>query len=36
MSRGSLRYASRKYWTPLAKDLKLIYTATGRPPRPPR
>ena len=25
--RASLRYASRKYWAPLAKDLKLIYTA---------
>src|SRR5215470_12362278 len=25
--RASLRYASRKYWVPLAKDLKLIYTA---------
>src|SRR5690348_12423881 len=25
--RASLRYASRKYWTPLAKDLRTIYTA---------
>ena len=25
--RASLRYASKKYWAPLAKDLKLIYTA---------
>jgi putative transposase len=25
--RASLRYASRKYWTPLAKDLRPIYTA---------
>src|SRR5215467_6547271 len=25
--RASLRYASRKYWVPLARDLKLIYTA---------
>jgi transposase-like protein len=25
--RGSLRYASRKYWAPLAKDLRTIYTA---------
>jgi len=25
--RGSLRYASRKYWAPLAKDLRPIYTA---------
>jgi hypothetical protein len=25
--RASLRYASRKYWAPLAKDLRLIYTA---------
>ena len=25
--RASLRYASRKYWVPLAKDLRLIYTA---------
>jgi putative transposase len=25
--RASLRYASRKYWAPLTKDLKLIYTA---------
>jgi transposase-like protein len=25
--RASLRYASRKYWVPLTKDLKLIYTA---------
>jgi putative transposase len=27
--RASLRYASRKYWVPLTKDLKLIYTAAG-------
>lgn len=26
--RSSLRYASRKYWPALAKDLKAIYTAT--------
>ena len=25
--RASLRYASRRYWGPLTKDLKLIYTA---------
>jgi putative transposase len=25
--RASLRYASRKHWAPLTKDLKLIYTA---------
>jgi len=25
--RASLRYASRKYWAPLAKDLRQIYTA---------
>src|SRR5215470_15699714 len=25
--RASLRYASRKYWTPLTRDLRLIYTA---------
>src|SRR5256886_3349711 len=25
--RASLRYASRKYWAPLAKDLRAIYTA---------
>jgi transposase-like protein len=25
--RASLRYASRKYWAPLARDLKVIYTA---------
>ncbi len=25
--RASLRYASRKYWTPLAKDLRRIYSA---------
>jgi len=25
--RASLRYASRKYWTPLARDLRPIYTA---------
>jgi hypothetical protein len=27
--RASLRYASKKYWTPLTKDLKLICTAAG-------
>src|SRR5262249_639545 len=26
--RASLRYASKKYWTPLAKDLRTIYTAS--------
>jgi transposase-like protein len=26
--RASLRYASRKYWAPLSKDLRLIYTAS--------
>ena len=26
--RASLRYASRKYWVPLARDLRLIYTAS--------
>jgi transposase-like protein len=26
--RASLRYASRKYWPTLAKDLRVIYTAT--------
>jgi transposase-like protein len=25
--RASLRYASRKYWAPLARDLRLVYTA---------
>jgi transposase-like protein len=25
--RASLRYASKKYWVPLTKDLRLIYTA---------
>jgi putative transposase len=25
--RASLRYASRKYWAPLSKDLRIIYTA---------
>jgi transposase-like protein len=25
--RASLRYASKRYWVPLAKDLKVIYTA---------
>src|SRR5215510_12414232 len=25
--RASLRYASKKYWVPLAKDLRTIYTA---------
>jgi transposase-like protein len=28
--RASLRYASRKYWAPLTKDLKLIYTAADQ------
>jgi len=28
--RASLRYASRKYWTPLAKDLRTIYTAADQ------
>jgi putative transposase len=27
--RGAFRYASRKYWDELAKDLRPIYTATG-------
>jgi len=27
--RGSFRYASRKYWDELSKDLRPIYTATG-------
>jgi putative transposase len=27
--RASLRYASKKYWAPLAKDLRTIYTAAG-------
>src|SRR6185437_10757075 len=27
--RASLRYASRKYWAALTRDLKLIYTAAG-------
>jgi transposase-like protein len=26
--RASLRYASRKYWVPLSKDLRPVYTAT--------
>jgi putative transposase len=26
--RASLHYASKRYWTPLAKDLRTIYTAT--------
>src|SRR5215475_12164131 len=26
--RASLRYASKRYWVPLTKDLKLIYTAS--------
>jgi putative transposase len=26
--RASLRYASEKYWVPLSKDLRLIYTAS--------
>ena len=25
--RASLRYASRKYWVPLAHDLRPVYTA---------
>src|SRR4029077_8067780 len=25
--RASLRYASRRYWAPLAKDLRPVYTA---------
>jgi putative transposase len=29
--RASLRYASRKYWAPLAKDLRGIYTAADEP-----
>jgi len=28
--RASLRYASRKYWAPLAKDLRAIYTAADQ------
>jgi putative transposase len=28
--RASLRYASRKYWVPLTKDLKRIYTAADQ------
>ena len=27
MIRASLRYASKRYWVPLAKDLRTIYTA---------
>jgi putative transposase len=27
--RASLRYASRKYWVPLSRDLRPVYTATG-------
>ena len=27
--RASLRYASRKYWVPLARDLRPVYTAAG-------
>ena len=27
--RGAFRYASRKYWDELSKDLRPIYTATG-------
>src|SRR5437763_14010067 len=27
--RASLRCASRKYWVPLTRDLKLLYTAAG-------
>jgi transposase-like protein len=29
--RASLRYASRKYWAPLARDLRAIYTAADEP-----
>jgi putative transposase len=28
--RASLRYASKRYWVPLARDLKLIYTAADQ------
>src|SRR6516164_7236140 len=28
--RASLRYASKRYWVPLTKDLKLIYTAADQ------
>jgi putative transposase len=28
--RASLRYASRKYWAPLTRDLRAIYTAAGQ------
>jgi hypothetical protein len=28
--RASLRYASKKYWVPLAKDLRAIYTAADQ------
>jgi transposase-like protein len=28
--RASLRYASKRYWAPLTKDLKLIYTAADQ------
>jgi putative transposase len=28
--RASLRYASKKYWVPLSKDLRLIYTAADQ------
>ena len=28
--RASLRYASKKYWVPLTRDLKLIYTAADQ------
>jgi hypothetical protein len=28
--RASLRYASKRYWAPLTRDLKLIYTAAGQ------
>src|SRR5499427_541402 len=28
--RASLRYASKKYWVPLTKDLRLIYTAADQ------
>jgi len=27
--RASLRYASRKYWVPLARDLRPVHTAAG-------
>jgi putative transposase len=28
--RASLRYASRKYWVPLSRDLRPIYTAADQ------